>query len=187
MLLDFKAVRDGRSTQVFGVAPDDALLRGYFGRLTRPIDVTARIVEQPHQTYLVTLETRGEVEFSCRRCLSPVRQRIDERTTLFFEVLAQSAARAGVARSGAAGPGEPRQGGEEDSEVLPLRSRTDTVDLGPATREALFLATESFPLCSPGCRGLCPGCGEDLNVAICRCAPQPAGSGSLRGLENFRP
>lgn len=38
------------------------------------------------------------------------------------------------------------------------------VDLVPLLREELILATPQAPLCRPDCRGLCPVCGEDLNV-----------------------
>ncbi|MGB8362164.1 MAG: DUF177 domain-containing protein [Acidimicrobiia bacterium] len=37
---------------------------------------------------------------------------------------------------------------------------------GPATDE-LALALPSAPLCSPGCKGLCPTCGSDLNRDPC--------------------
>ncbi len=37
---------------------------------------------------------------------------------------------------------------------------------GPATDE-LALAIPAAPLCRPGCRGLCPICGTDLNSAPC--------------------
>lgn len=154
MLLDFKAIRDGRSTQTFLAEPDDPLLSGFFGRLPGPLEVTADIQVQPHQSYLVTLRIRNEVEVPCRRCLSPARQRIDERATLVYQV-------------GEMGGG--RDVEEGDEEVVPLRSHFDRVDIGPAVREALFLGAETFPLCRPDCRGLCPECGEDLNVSECMC------------------
>lgn len=157
MLLDFKAVKDGRSTQFFRLGAEDSLLEGFFGNLTRELDVTARIVEQPHRMFVVTLRVEGELESPCRRCLSATRQAVDERTMLLFEV--------GTATRGDAYP---------EQEVLPLRSPQDRVDIGPAVREALFLAAEVFPLCSSECRGLCPDCGEDLNVSECRCQPHAA-------------
>jgi uncharacterized protein len=39
-----------------------------------------------------------------------------------------------------------------------------TVDLTPLLREELILATPLAPLCRPDCAGLCPVCGEDLNL-----------------------
>ena len=69
MLLDLRDLRGGPTVQRGQVAPDDPLVGGFVGRLTRPLDVTARISEQPHLTYLVTLEVRGEMATECRRCL----------------------------------------------------------------------------------------------------------------------
>lgn len=39
-----------------------------------------------------------------------------------------------------------------------------TVDLVPLLREELILVTPVAPLCRPDCAGLCPVCGDDLNV-----------------------
>lgn len=44
-------------------------------------------------------------------------------------------------------------------------------DLGDEIRAALLLDSELAVLCSEDCRGICPGCGADLNVADCVCAP----------------
>ena len=141
MLLDFQAVQAGRSTQAFTVTPDDAVLEGFFGRLTRPLEVTARVREQPHRSFLVELHVSGEVETHCRRCLAAVPQKIDERTALLAEVRDRDAA--------------PAEEGEEDEHaVLALRSLHDRVDIGPAVRDVLFLSAEPYALCRRDCRGL---------------------------------
>ena len=157
MLLDFRQLRDGRSLQIFETAPEDVLLEGFFGRLTRPLATRAQIQEQPHQVYLVELRLETEVEQPCRRCLTPVRQRIDERARLVFEVTHDPAVLAAAA---------------EEVDVFALRSPYEKADIGPSVREALFLAAENFPVCSETCRGLCPQCGEDLNAADCGCVVQ---------------
>jgi uncharacterized protein len=171
MLLNLRALRGGRAVLRGEIAPDDALLEGFFGRLMRPLEVTARISEQPHRTYLVTLEVRGEVESPCRRCLQPAQQPLEERLDLLYEVRE---------------PGAPSAtDSDEDVDVVPLRSELEPVDVRPAVREALLLAVQSFPLCRPECRGLCPGCGRDLNVETCSCVtttPKPR----WRGLEKLR-
>jgi uncharacterized protein len=171
MLLDLKALRGGRSVERAAIAPDDPLLGGFFGRLTRPLEVTASISEQPHRTYLVRLEVRAEVESPCRRCLKPTRQRVQEGLDLLIEVR---------------DPAKPRPAaGPEDAEVLAVRSEAEPVDVGPFVREALFLAAENFPICRADCRGLCAGCGRDLNVEACVCEPRTANP-RWRGLEKLR-
>jgi uncharacterized protein len=38
-------------------------------------------------------------------------------------------------------------------------------------REQFQLALPMKPLCTEGCRGLCPECGANLNRTRCDCAP----------------
>lgn len=42
-----------------------------------------------------------------------------------------------------------------------------TIDLGQVVRDELSLALPADPLCKPGCLGLCPTCGADLNTGPC--------------------
>lgn len=46
---------------------------------------------------------------------------------------------------------------------------TDEINLGPLIAEQVILALPTVPLCSDVCRGLCAGCGADLNRESCRC------------------
>lgn len=45
----------------------------------------------------------------------------------------------------------------------------DTVDLSDEVRQSLILEIPNWPLCSEECKGLCPQCGENLNVTDCDC------------------
>lgn len=45
----------------------------------------------------------------------------------------------------------------------------ESIDLEPMIREHLALTVPMAPLCSPDCKGLCPGCGVDLNTERCTC------------------
>lgn len=51
------------------------------------------------------------------------------------------------------------------------------VDVTPDLREALLLRLEPHPLCAPGCAGLCPRCGHNLNEGPCTCGPGDAPAG----------
>lgn len=46
------------------------------------------------------------------------------------------------------------------------------LDLGDLAGSALILAMDSKNLCSEDCKGICSGCGVNLNEAPCRCAPE---------------
>lgn len=48
-------------------------------------------------------------------------------------------------------------------------SGTD-IDLEPVFRDVLTLALPLNPLCRADCKGLCSGCGQDLNEGECSCS-----------------
>lgn len=48
----------------------------------------------------------------------------------------------------------------------------DEVDLDEVATTAFVLAMDSKNLCSEDCKGICAGCGVDLNAESCRCKPE---------------
>jgi uncharacterized protein len=47
------------------------------------------------------------------------------------------------------------------------------IDLEPLLREYAFLEFPISPICKTDCKGLCPVCGEDLNLTDCGHRPEP--------------
>ncbi|MDD6263125.1 MAG: YceD family protein [Eubacteriales bacterium] len=58
---------------------------------------------------------------------------------------------------------------EEDELIL---CENGELELDDTVNEALTLAMDLRPLCTPDCKGVCFGCGADLNREPCRCAPR---------------
>lgn len=60
------------------------------------------------------------------------------------------------------------------------------VDLTPAVRDYLLLEVPMKKLCREGCKGICPGCGINLNQNSCRCeaSTQPSPWDVLQQLTN---
>ena len=56
---------------------------------------------------------------------------------------------------------------EENDEILLLDN--DTVDLSELVRETFILNMPTKTLCREDCKGLCSGCGANLNNEKCRC------------------
>jgi uncharacterized protein len=52
----------------------------------------------------------------------------------------------------------------------------DRLMLAPMLREQVILSAPMQPLCREDCKGLCPHCGQDLNVRRCACAGEPHAS-----------
>ncbi len=47
---------------------------------------------------------------------------------------------------------------------------TDEIDMSPFIAEQVLLALPTRPLCMENCRGLCGGCGTNLNAESCSCS-----------------
>ena len=56
---------------------------------------------------------------------------------------------------------------EENDEILLIEN--GCVDLGDLARTMFILEMDTKTLCSEDCKGLCPGCGADLNQGSCTC------------------
>lgn len=71
-------------------------------------------------------------------------------------------------KSKPAGRESPEQSGEDtDDDVYAYTG--EEIELGGMLREHVILAAPMQPLCHEDCRGLCPVCGQDLNVRRCEC------------------
>ncbi len=81
---------------------------------------------------------------------------------------------------------------EEVSEDLELSSEDldrdllppDKLDLGELLGEEFVLALPNKPLCMESCKGICSGCGAELNEQECSCEPETDHRwASLKGLK----
>lgn len=60
--------------------------------------------------------------------------------------------------------------GEDDGEIVLLDG--EELDVGDLAYTAFILDMDTKHLCSEDCKGLCAGCGVNLNEAECRCKPE---------------
>lgn len=56
----------------------------------------------------------------------------------------------------------------EDLDIAYLNEEGE-FDVEGLISEQIYLEIPMKPLCTPACRGLCPGCGSNLNNEDCRC------------------
>lgn len=56
----------------------------------------------------------------------------------------------------------------ESDDIVEL-DRDGALELDGLMQEVFLLEMDTKNLCSQDCKGLCPGCGADLNVEACRC------------------
>lgn len=153
------------------ISPEDPAWEGTELRFSSPLRASGEARWVPSGEVLVRLSLRGELSCRCRRCLEPVQVPVSEELELLYVP-----------------PDEAQEPDEEDEEVRVLDPGATEIDLVSAIREEMILARSPWVLCDPGCRGLCPRCGIDLNEETCQCTakePDPRWD-ALRALKDER-
>jgi len=116
-------------------------------------------------------ELTGSLDLACSRCLTRYRGPIRERFRLVLEPAGE---RVPADPEGAAALAQ--DGLYLGDEVESGWFRGPEIHLDRFVGEILALAVPVQPLCREDCRGLCPRCGLDRNVASCGCADDRPGS-----------
>ena len=101
------------------------------------------------QGLLLTGQFSGRTTAECARCLKTFDQQLNWDMTELYAFNEKS-----VTESGLIVP--------EDAQI----------DLEPLIRDYALLEIPISPLCRPDCKGLCPVCGQDLNIRDCGHRPQ---------------
>jgi len=127
-------------------------------RFPQPIAVDLVLVKAA-QVISATGRIEASVMCECVRCLSPFLVRLDIPVATQF-----------VPARSLLPPGEYRMPPEEAEDYY---YQDDVVVLDDLVRQEVILAVPFSPQCRADCRGLCPQCGQDLNVGTCACAPPP--------------
>lgn len=151
MLINLRALSRGPIETVAIVPIDDPHLADLGFALEWPVTVRGRLMESGAGRYFWDAELATQVARSCRRCLTPVAQPVRVRVQALFT----------------------EDVGTDDPAAYPLPAHATEIDLGAAVREELILAVPQYVECREGCRGICGGCGTDLNTGACRCGPEP--------------
>ncbi len=99
---------------------------------------------------------QAEIGASCCRCLQPVKQQISSSFDEVFTVTPLLDKKS-----------PPEELALETANELTISG--DYLYLTEYIRQLFFLSQVYNPLCKPDCRGLCAGCGADLNSSVCSC------------------
>ncbi len=109
------------------------------------------------------LVVNGTLEVSttatCSRCLENYNQCFTTDFTEFFTVLKNA-------------PVESNRQSEALETANVLTVSGDYLYLDEYIRQLIILGQEYNPICASDCKGLCAGCGEDLNKSNCRCSSE---------------
>ena len=109
----------------------------------RHFEGAANIGRTP-QGLIVQADFSGDTTLECVRCLNEFEHSLAWELTELFAFNEKSVS--------------------ESELLLPEDAQ---IDLQPLIREYALLEIPINPICTPGCKGLCPVCGEDLNQIDC--------------------
>ena len=119
-----------------------------------PLQVDVK-VSKAADKFLVDGTLSGEVIVRCDRCLEPFDVKLESAFSVYLVV-------------------NPSGSSEEDVELLDEEMEVEflkgeTIDLGDVVRQQIYLSVPMKCVCKSDCRGLCPQCGANLNLAPCSC------------------
>lgn len=138
------------------VASEHPLLEGTGLTLGGPLRVDLTAHTAGSGEIVVRGGFEGAVRQECRRCLDPIEHRLDEEVDWVFAPVGEFALE------------------EETGDVRHLDADALELDLARPVREELILDVPRYPVCDPGCRGLCPVCGVNQNEEECDCTLEEA-------------
>jgi uncharacterized protein len=103
---------------------------------------------------------KGKMQLACDRCL----REFESPYKSYFEV-----------RYRAQGTGEDPEGVGvyPDGQFEIVYFEGQLLDVADQIRQTILLSVPMRVLCKEDCRGLCGGCGVDLNLGTCRCSEPP--------------
>ena len=151
--------KDGGFAHVY--APEELQLDERDLTLTEPARVEGRVRRRGEEVQVSgTLTTK--VETPCDRCLKPV----------LIPIKAEFSERFVTAVSWRSE--EQHELASEDLSLSVFDG--ETIDLDGLVREEIVLAAPAQVFCREDCKGLCPVCGGDRNLADCGCESQQTDS-----------
>jgi len=106
---------------------------------------------------LVTGDIKAALKLQCSRCLVDVTLPVDVEVEEEFR----------IEKIGDSVQVLPLDDADVETELI----KDNILDIQEVIRQDLLLEVPIKPLCRPDCGGLCPTCGENLNLRKCACPP----------------
>ncbi|MDA0746899.1 MAG: DUF177 domain-containing protein [bacterium] len=151
MLVDLQEIGEGTTEYEWKEAPEDLYIQDEDLQFAEPIHTRITFFKLGE-----SLSASGSSSFrltlSCVRCLEPFALDLVAEFSFLFQ------------------RGRPQTlEGDEDESLIWLDKEGQKIDLGKEVKDYILLEVPSDPICQQSCAGLCPACGENLNVTTCSC------------------
>jgi uncharacterized protein len=139
-------------------------------RVAAPVVLTMDVEKAGGDRFHVSGRVSTRLELGCGRCLEPFEIPVDAEFDLRYLPQSDNAGDGGHAgRAAHAGHADSDEREIAEDDLTTSFYQDGALDLADLVREQFELALPMKPLCSEGCRGLCPQCGTNLNLATCDC------------------
>ncbi len=152
LTIDLSGLNEGINPLEVSFSGDIPLFRELDVDPTGMGEFVGTIDKRENEFYLLTGTISIPVRLSCRRCLD-----------IFAEEIRANITRVLMVRDHR-GPGD-----IDEEDILYITLGQKNLNLDEVVKEHFLLNLPTYPLCSEGCQGLCPGCGVDLNKENCSC------------------
>jgi uncharacterized protein len=110
-------------------------------------------VTRSGQNVLIRGSVRFTQQLECSRCLKEIRKMRTERIEALYVPATDLRAELQL----------------KEGDMDTLFYDGDSIDLEQLVRDAIILSIPMSPHCRSDCKGLCPGCGRNLNEEECSC------------------
>ena len=158
--------RDGSFLVEGFIKPDSDYFEGCAFILGKPLNVLLTARWAGSGEMVLRGSFIGSVVQDCRRCLKSVEQTVNTEITMVLT------------------PSDLLE--IEDDKTRRIDLRENNIDLTPHIRDELILLIPMYIECQLDCKGLCAGCGVNLNSTNCNCSQDNIDSrwDPLRTLKN---
>ena len=127
--------------------------------LEGPIHVLLKLTKHSQEEVYIRGSLSTTILSECSRCLKRFPEPIQSEFHINYAPLATIS------------PGEEKELLPDDLDLHFYKG--EYIEIDEVIEGQLHLATPMRPLCKADCLGLCPHCGEDLNLKRCSCSDQP--------------
>lgn len=167
MKLDFTIWPDGETRREFVTTANELHLASDTCIFPNPVAVTVTVQKAEEQA-IAAGDATTVVTATCVRCLEEFPIEVDEA---FRAVVRVAPPKEVTVDTG-------------DDEYYLISAANPVWDMGDVVRQMILLAIPDNPVCRDDCRGLCAGCGRNLNTEECVCA-EPKSTGGLAKLADL--
>lgn len=146
MIIKISSLREGLNTLNFdGNVNEFKLLDPFFGKYYLKLEI-----DKAHNQLVLKAFLKLNCKFSCDRCGNEYNEviNVNFEEVYLFGVSAEN---------------------DENPDLIYLPFDADKINLSKELYDYSVLAVPMKKLCNNDCKGICPGCGTNLNISSCHC------------------